>query len=498
MEIVFQDATLPEAGLLAVGVYQGAVLGDAAGQVNEACGGQVKNAMDAARFEGKGGSVLSLYAPGDGRWSRVLLVGLGAPEDVDSASLRRMGGTVVQEFLKAGAATAAVVLDTLPEGAPAVAEAAAEVACGARLGAYRFDRYRTTRDEDEIPSLDRLHVHCSAPEAAGAVFAPLSAVVDGVLFTRDLVSEPANVLSPEALVAEAETHLAPLGCRLTVLDEGALRERGLHLLLAVGQGSTRESRLLAVEWRGADEETRPVAVVGKGVCFDSGGISIKPSANMEDMKWDMGGAGVVLGLMKALAGRKARANVIGVVGAVENMPDGNAQRPGDVVTSLSGQTVEVINTDAEGRLVLADALTWVQQEYDPQVVVDLATLTGAIIIALGAENAGLFSNDDSLAKALLAAGTDTGEGVWRLPLGKEYDELIKSDIADMKNVGGREAGAVTAAQFLKRYIDNGRPWAHLDIAGVTWGRKDKPTRPKGGTGYGVALLDRWVAEHYES
>ena len=285
--------------------------------------------------------------------------------------------------------------------------------------------------------------------------------------------------------------------RLQALDEKRMAALGMGALLGVAQGSARSPRLVVARWNGAARDRSPIAFVGKGVTFDTGGISIKPASNMEDMKWDMGGAGVVLGLMKALAGRKAKVNAVGIAGLVENMPSGTAQRPGDVVRTMSGQTVEVINTDAEGRLVLADAMWYCQDKFKPHTMIDLATLTGAVIVSLGHENAGLFANDDEVADRLRAAGQAVGEPVWRLPLGDAYDKLLKSDIADMKNVGGRWAGSITAAQFLKRFVKDGVKWAHLDIAGVTWSSKDAPTVPKGGTGFGVRLLDRLVAEHYE-
>jgi leucyl aminopeptidase len=282
-----------------------------------------------------------------------------------------------------------------------------------------------------------------------------------------------------------------------ILDEKAMTKLGMGALLGVGQGSARESRLVAMRWRGSKaKKSKPVAFVGKGVCFDSGGVSIKPAAGMEDMKGDMGGAACVVGLMHALARRKAKVNAVGVIGLVENMPDAGAYRPGDILTSMSGQTIEVINTDAEGRLVLADALCYVKKTDDPRFIVDLATLTGAIIVALGHENAGMFANDDELAARLTSSGLATGETVWRMPLGAAYDKLIDSKFADMKNTGGRNGGAVTAAQFLKRFVDD-TPWAHLDVAGVAMGSPSSEINTSWGSGWGVRLLDRLVADHYE-
>ena len=315
--------------------------------------------------------------------------------------------------------------------------------------------------------------------------------------TRELVTEPANIIYPESFVERVTKRLAGSGITVRVLDDKEMAKLGMGALLGVAQGSRKPARLLVMEWNGGAAGAKPTAFVGKGVTFDTGGISIKPAANMEDMKWDMGGAGAVAGAMLAIAGRKAKANVIGVCGLVENMPDGNAQRPGDVVTSMSGQTIEVINTDAEGRLVLCDCITWVQQEYQPTAIVDLATLTGAIIVSLGHEQAGIFSNDDALAGKLIAAGDVSGDKLWRMPLGAAYDKLIDSPIADMKNVGPREGGSITAAQFIQRFVDKGIPWAHLDIAGMAWSSKPGATWAKGATGYGVRVLDRFVRDNLE-
>jgi leucyl aminopeptidase len=373
--------------------------------------------------------------------------------------------------------------------------AAAALAYGARLASYRFDKYRTTLKAKDKPSVTALSVLVDSPAPARKLFNSLDAVADGVFMTRDLVSEPANVLYPDSMAQQCKT-LSKLGVKVEVLGEARMAKLGMGALLGVGQGSPRESRLVVMRWQGAGAKVKPVAFVGKGVTFDTGGISLKPGPGMEMMKWDMGGAGTVIGLMKALAGRKAKVNAIGVVGLVENMPDGLAQRPGDIVTSMSGQTIEILNTDAEGRLVLADALWYTQDRFKPQFMVNLATLTGAMIIALGHENAGLFSNNDKLAQQLHDAGQAMGEGVWRLPLSSAYDKKLNCAIADMKNIGGRDAGSITAAQFMQRFV-NKVPWAHLDIAGVAWSDKGKPTVPKGGTGWGVRLLDHLVAQHYE-
>jgi leucyl aminopeptidase len=379
----------------------------------------------------------------------------------------------------------------------APAEAAANVAFGARLRSYRFDKYRTQLKAEQKPTLKKLTLQSDVATAAKKAFADLDKLADGVFFTRDLVSEPGNVLYPESL-AEQAASLAELGVEVEALDEKKMKKLGMGALLGVGQGSARPPRLVVMAWLGAkDKQAAPVAIVGKGITFDTGGISLKPGAGMEEMKWDMGGSGTVIGLMKALAGRKARVNVVGVVALAENMPDGNAIRPGDILETMSGQTIECNNTDAEGRLVLADALWYTQDRFKPRLMVDLATLTGAILVALGSEYAGLFSNNDELAERLTAAGKAVGEHLWRMPLNDAYDRAIDSDVADVKNISGdRNAGASIGGVFLQRFV-NGVPWAHLDIAGMAWSKKDAPTVPKGATGYGVRLLERFIADHYE-
>jgi len=405
-----------------------------------------------------------------------------------------------------------VAIDPLEKAKLSPAEAAVAVAEGARLRAYRFDGYRTKNNNNNNnnnsgkPALTTLTLRCRGSAKAKANYRARDKVAQGVFLTRDLVTEPPNILYPETLAKRCR-ELVKLGVKVEILGEARMKRLGMGALLGVGQGSIRESKLVAMQWKGLKGKAprkgpgakafQPVCFVGKGVTFDTGGISLKPSGGMEDMKYDMGGSGVVIGLMKALAGRKAPVNVVGVVGLAENMPGANAQRPSDIVTSMSGQTIEVLNTDAEGRLVLADALHYANNRFKPRIIVDLATLTGAIIISLGNEYAGLFSDNDKLAEQLTEAGEKTGERVWRMPLGEEYDKMLKSDVADMKNIsGGRGGGSITAAQFLGRFVGR-TPWAHLDIAGVTWTKKDLPMAPKGATAFGVRLLDRLVADHYE-
>jgi leucyl aminopeptidase len=443
----------------------------------------------AIKFTGEAGSIVGLHASVDGAVRHILLVGTGA--DLAAA---KAGGALVAKLLTA---ETALVVDVTSVESAQRAEFAAELAQAAMLRSWRYDIYRTKLPEKQKPTLTEIEIVVGdAIEAAEQAFAPLKAAAEGAAFTRMLVTEPANILYPESFVERCQ-ELKDLGIEIEVLDEPAMRKLGMGALLGVAQGSVRAPRLLCLKWDGTGGKADPIAFVGKGVTFDTGGISLKPGPGMEDMKWDMGGAGAVAGTMKALALRKAKAHVIGVCGLVENMPDANAQRPGDVVTTGSGQTVEVLNTDAEGRLVLCDALWWVQQKYHPRTIVDLATLTGAMIVSLGHEHGGLFANDDTLAAQLLAAGTAVGEKLWRMPMGDAYDKLLESPIADMKNIGPREAGSITAAQFLARFVDEGVKWAHLDIAGMVWASKPSTFWDKGATSYGVRLLDQYVKDVLE-
>jgi leucyl aminopeptidase len=446
-----------------------------------------------ARFTGGAGQIFEAFVERGDALVRLALVGAGrSVDDGRLAALERAGAALTAKYLTSGETD--LLLDLTGSGLSG-AEAAA-LLTGLRLRAWRHDIYRTTLKDEQQRSLAQVIV-LGAPEGTAAVWAVEQAVAEGVEFTRMLVTEPANVIYPVSFVERCQERFAGTGAELVVLDETQMRELGMGALLGVAQGSAQPPRLLAIKWLGGDAGTRPTALVGKGVTFDTGGISIKPAAGMEDMKWDMGGAGAVAGAMLALVLRQAKANIIGVCGLVENMPDGNAQRPGDVVTSMSGQTVEVINTDAEGRLVLCDALTWTQRVFAPAAIIDLATLTGAIIISLGQEYGGMFSNDDALAEQIAAAGKVSGDPMWRMPIGPAYDKLIDSPIADMKNVGPRYGGSITAAQFIQRFIENDTPWAHLDIAGMVWADKPGATWDKGATGFGVRLLDRFVRDNLE-
>ena len=418
-------------------------------------------------------------------------MGAGPLDKIDAMVVETAAAHAYQAVKASGAKT---LMLRLPGDS---ADLIARAAFGIKLAAYRFDKYRTTEKAEKKPSIATVQFAVGDPAAAQAAFDKESGLADAILFARDLVSEPANILYP-AEFARRVKELERLGLEVEILGEEEMTKLGMGALLGVGQGSRRESQLAVIQWKGAaDPAAQPIAFVGKGVCFDTGGISIKPADGMEEMITDMGGAAAVTGLMYALASRKAKANVVGILGLVENMPDGNAQRPGDVVTSMSGQTIEVINTDAEGRLVLADALWYCQNRFKPKFMVDLATLTGAIIISLGKDIAGLFSNDDDLSAKLLAASAASGEPLWRMPMPPQYDKLLETPQADMKNIGTRHGGSITAALFIKKFV-NGLPWAHLDIASTAWKPNSTvPTIPSGASGFGVRLLDRLVADAYE-
>ncbi|ATQ43241.1 leucyl aminopeptidase [Caulobacter mirabilis] len=482
---------VPAGGALAVIAFEDGKLSWGAEDLDKLTGGAVARAVAAStRFQGKAGQSVDLVAP-SADVQRLVVIGAGAADAFGGEPAETFAANAYAAVKLSGAETLTLLLP----GAPA--DVAARAALGAVLAAYRFDKYRTTEKPEKKPSVATVQVAVDDVAAAEAAYGPLKALGEAVYFARDLVSEPPNVLYPAAY-AQRVKELEVLGLKVEILGEAEMEKLGMGSLLGVGQGSVRESQLVVMQWKGGGDE-QPVAFVGKGVCFDTGGISLKPADGMEDMKWDMGGSAAVAGLMHVLAARKAKVNAVGILGLVENMPDGNAQRPGDVVTSMSGQTIEVINTDAEGRLVLADALWYCQNRFKPKFMVDLATLTGAIIISLGNDYAGLFSNNDELSENLLAASKATGEPLWRMPLPAIYDKHIDSAIADMKNTGnGRAGGSITAALFLQRFV-NGLPWAHLDIASTAWKKPSTvPTIPDGAVGFGVRLLNQMVADKYEA
>lgn len=492
MEVSFAAPESAAAAIIAL-AFEDEELIAGAGALDEATSGAVKRAMTASRVSGKAGESVELLAPQGVEAERIVVLGAGKRAAFDGEAAERAGAAAVRAVLTSGAASAILRLDGL-ELDPA---SAARAGLGARLAAYRFDKYRSKLPANKRPSLEKFAVGTERARAVRNQWKKLEAVADGVALARDLVSEPANVVHPESFAArckELEAH----GLEVELLGEKKLAELGLRALLGVGLGSGKESHLVIMRWNGGEEGARPIAFVGKGVCFDSGGLNVKyPWENMMEMKGDMGGAAAVTGLMRALAGRGAKVNAVGVIGLVENMPDADAQKPGDVVESLSGQTIEILNTDAEGRLVLADALWYCQDRFKPRAMIDLATLTGAMIVALGNHRAGLFSNNDELAERLSQAGDWSGEPVWRMPLGPAYDRMIESEIADMKNVGGAAAGSITAAQFLQRFV-NETPWAHLDIAPTAWkSKRDDPREPTWATGWGVRMLNLLVSKHYE-
>jgi len=432
----------------------------------------------------KPGEGLELAFPGGLAAEAVQLLRL--PRRTDQAAARKAGAAIGRAH---GAANGAGGTLVLAESHPR----AADLAFGLAMRAYDFTAHKTA----ERPKPGPVTLMLARPESVARAAGPMAAVAEGVFFARDLVNEPANVLTTQDFAARLAA-MHELGLEVEILEQDQLRTLGMGALLGVGQGSESPSKVVVMQWRGGPKEAAPFALIGKGVVFDSGGLSIKPAAGMEEMTMDMAGAGVVAGVMRTLALRQARANVVGLVGLVENMPDGRAQRPGDVVRSMKGDTIEVINTDAEGRLVLADVLWYAQDRFKPSGMIDLATLTGAIVVALGHENAGVFSNDDDLCNAFLAAARAEGEGAWRMPMGEAYDAKLKSRIADMMNVGGRDGGAITAAQFLARFVRPDMPWCHLDIAGTAVLKADSTLAPKGATGWGVMALDRLIRDRYET
>jgi leucyl aminopeptidase len=445
--------------------------------------------VDATGFEGKAGQAIDYLIPAGLPSRRLLILGSGKPQDTAPAWTDR-GGSLAAKLAALKVKDAAVLLDE-PGATPA---RVSDVAAGLLLRAYRFDRYKAKKPDDAAAT-PTLQLYVADVAAAEVALVDRMSTVEGTLLARDLVNEPANVLGTLEFAAIAKD-FAKLGVVVEELDEPQMRALGMNALLGVAQGSARPPRLVIMQWQGGRPEDAPLAFVGKGVVFDSGGISIKPAGNMEDMKGDMGGAAAVTGLMHALATRKAAVNVIGVIGLVENMPSGTAMRPGDILTAMNGTTIEVVNTDAEGRLVLADALWYTRQRFQPKLMINLATLTGAIIVALGHDHAGLFSNSEPLASQLLAAGLASGEKLWRLPMGPAYEKHIESRFADIKNSGGRPGGSITAAQFLAHFVGD-TPWAHLDIAGVALGSPHTETNAAWSSGFGVAVLDAFVRASHE-
>lgn len=449
-------------------------------------------------FTGKFGQTkVVTYSGANNKLTHIILVGIGDEDKLTEALLEEAGGKALQVTNTLKLSNLSIIISSFSKFSSG--SVASFVASGAFLGSYRFNKYRTTQKPEEKIELQSLDIITNEKDLAKQLFVNKKAVAEGVFFARDCISEPPNVLYPESYAEIIAQKLEPLGINIEILGEHEMRSLGMGALIGVGQGSAHESQLVVMHYHGCDKKLKPVVLVGKGVTFDSGGISLKPSAGMADMKYDMSGSATVVGLMKTLALRKAKVNVVGVLGLVENMPGSNAQRPSDIVTTMSGKTAEVLNTDAEGRLVLADAIWYAQDKYTPACVIDIATLTGAIVIALGHTYAGLFSNNDELAEKLIKSGNIVNEKFWRMPLHKDYDEMIKSDIADVANISNVQgaAGASTGAHFIGRFIKDGNIWAHIDIAGMAWDKKGKDICPKGAVGYGVRALNQFIQDYYE-
>jgi leucyl aminopeptidase len=504
LEIEFATLSGAPQSVTAVFVAHDLGLGATVQSLNTKAGGILLKAAEAAEFKGKAKTSFELLAPPKLDVARLVIVGTGKTPDKDDAEWASIGGYALGQIAARKTAEAGFIVDLPGEGKADII--AANIAYGALLRHYKFKKYLTKKPSPDEANgngapakdgLERLVIHCSDPEKARAAFEPKRALAAGIYYARDLVNEPANVLGPVEY-ADRVKELESIGLEVEILDVEQLTELKMNTLLSVAQGSVRPARVAIMQWHGAkSKRAKPLAFIGKGVVFDTGGLSIKPAAGMEDMKGDMGGAACVTGLLYALAERKAPVNAVGIIGIVENMPSGSAIRPGDIVTSMSGQTVENLNTDAEGRLVLADVLWYAQERFKPRFVIDLATLTGAIMVALGKEFAGLFVNDDKLAEQLIAASKATGEKVWRMPLDKAYDKMIDSKNADMKNIGGRWGGSCTAAAFLQRFIKKDMPWAHLDIAGTAMDAPRSEINTSWGSGWGIQLLDRFVADNFE-
>lgn len=501
MKISFSSTKPGKNDAIIVATYENNDLLSSAKDLDKKTDGLLTQIQKSGSFEGKKGTLFHSLAPEKSDATHIILVGLGDAAKVEDKDLEALGSKLVTKLNNLKCKKAVFMVDAVK--GHKTPDVAAHLAMGALLNSYRFDKYRTKEGKDKKPTLKQFEFNLKDSATAKKLFGPMEHIAEGVFLTRDLVSEPANILYPDSFAKIAKSELTKLGVSVQIIGEPQMKKLGMGALLAVGQGSERESKLVIMKYEGmpksaSAEAKKPIAFVGKGITFDTGGISLKPGAGMGEMKFDMGGAGTVVGLMKALAGRKARVNAIGVIALAENMPSHNAYRPGDVLTSMSGQTIEVLNTDAEGRLVLCDALTYTQKKLKPKAIVDLATLTGAIIIALGNEYAGAFTNNDDLVGKIKKAGEITGEEIWHMPLCPAYDKMLNSPIADMQNIGGREAGSATAASFLKRFIEDDLPWVHLDIAGMAWTKKSKPGIPAGASGYGVRLLSQMVADYYEN
>lgn len=494
MKITFSHDTSASSDILCIFSYENQEFENC--PLNPDIKARLMAALETIGFKGKKGEVSSILSPQGLSVSQLLVIGLGEQGKLKPYDALYIGAGICARLKNTNATKLSFDLRGLK--VEQLEHFSAQLIAGFVSRTYHFLKYHTYEKNNRTLKVNDIHVATDHPQVAEELYHKEKAILDGTFFTRDLLCEPPNVLYPNTM-ADRLKELEPLGVEVQVLDEQEMENLGMGALLGVGQGSIFPPRLVTLKWNGLGNKEAPLAFVGKGITFDTGGISIKPSNRMDEMKFDMGGAAVVSGLIKSLALRKAKVNVVGVVALAENMPDGAAQRPGDIVKSMSGQTIEILDTDAEGRLVLADALWYAQEKFQPKAVIDLATLTGAIVICLGEEQAGIFSNDDLLADQLTKAGLKTNERVWRLPLDEVYDKMIDSDIADMKNVSrGRGAGSITAAQFLGRFVKKGLPWTHIDVAGVV--SKSIASHPLSGhypSGYGVRLLNTFISDHYE-
>ena len=474
-------------------------LGTQARKINKSTNGLIENTLkNNAAFKGKNGQVLDIFTNNDKGVTRIFVLGLGKAGELDTLKAEDAGGKLAPVLMKAGIKDAMLIIDKIKKMKPE--SLAAHIANGMKLRSYDFDRYKSKDKSDKTPKFKTLKVLSAHPANAKAAYDALNHVTSGVFTARDLVNTAPNDLYPDSYAKFIKSELKPLGLDVEIFDDKKLEKMGMGGITAVGKGSERKPRMVIIKWNGTKKKSADtLGFVGKGVTFDTGGISLKPGAGMDEMKMDMGGSAAVIGLMKSLALRKAKCNVVGIVGLAENMPASNAYRPGDIITSYAGKTIEVLNTDAEGRLVLADCLTYMQEQFKPEFIVDLATLTGAMMVALGHEYCGTFANDDTLWNQMEKASETSGEKLWRMPLDKAWREDMESTVADVQNLAksGRWAGACTAAGFLEHFIDDGVKWAHMDIAGTAWRKKDLPTVPKFGSGFGVRVLNDLVASNYE-
>ncbi len=500
VRITFPKTDTAPKGHVVLTVFEGEELGTAAKKIDKGLDGLAASSIKRDKnFKGKAGQTLSLYAPEKSKIDRVTVLGLGKADALDELKAEEAGGKLFAAVGKSGFKD--IILITEKSKALKNELMAAHLANGFKLRSYTFDRYKSKKkDKDSAPELAALKVLSSHPANSKAAYNSLANVTEGAYWARDLVNTAPNDLYPESYAKQIKDELKPLNVDVEILDEKKLEKMGAGAIMAVGKGSERQPRMVIMRWNGATKKkgTKTIGLVGKGVTFDTGGISIKPGAGMDEMKMDMGGSAAVVGTIKALAANKAKVNVVGIVGLAENMPSSNAYRPGDIVTSLSGKTIEVLNTDAEGRLVLADCLTHMQSKYKPDVIVDLATLTGAMMVALAHEYCGTFANTDSLWAELEKASADTGEKLWRMPLDEEWKKEMESTVGDVRNLAksGRYGGACTAAGFLEHFIEGDVQWAHMDIAGTAWIKSDRPTVPKYGTGFGVRVLHDWITQNY--